>query len=361
MKPYIKQELEACSFFSKMFSGKPTENAWKEINNILADAQTAQELTSDKVKEALKSWSAKFDEQSLNQRSGIYRKLADVIYTEAMTTDDALFAQGKHLAEVLELPPHLVKMADKGAKTAAYFVRCRAILEGTEKLTINEINAIFGYDYEDGLSVRKQVFQDYFNLKFEEISSTRRYTPEQEAELRSDCKKLDVPYEFKNNIENALDQYRSLWNAENHDVQPMEVNIPLEKGEKCLVYANCGLCEHKVIETEDNYYELTRKFRIDETVSFQGDHIQHPTIKEETNVLLELGYFFLTTERIIYLGQKLTKAVALSDITGADFDGMNMVTYHTKNGDVMFKYSDESAEVLYIIFNRVIKGDVKIK
>lgn len=141
----------------------------------------------------------------------------------------------------------------------------------------------------------------------------------------------------------------------------MEVNIPLEKGEKCLVYANCGLCEHKVIETEDNYYELTRKFRIDETVSFQGDHIQHPTIKEETNVLLELGYFFLTTERIIYLGQKLTKAVALSDITGADFDGMNMVTYHTKNGDVMFKYSDESAEVLYIIFNRVIKGDVKIK
>ena len=101
MKPYIKQELEACGFFSKMFSGKPTENAWKEINNILADAQNAQELTADKVKSALKSWGAKLDDQSLNQRSGIYRKLADVVYSDAMSADDPLFAQGQHLAEVL--------------------------------------------------------------------------------------------------------------------------------------------------------------------------------------------------------------------------------------------------------------------
>ena len=361
MKPYIKQELEARGFLSKMFSGKPTENAWKEINNILADAQSAQELTADKVEAALKSWGAKLDDQSLNQRSGIYRKLADVVYSEAMSADDPLFKQGQHLAEVLELPPHLVKMADKGAKTSAYFNRCRKLLNGEEKLTIGEINKLFGYDYEDGLSIRKQVFQDYFNLKFEDISQSKRYTPDQEAEFRADCQKLDVPYEFKNNIENALQHYRDLWNAENHDIQPMEVALPLEKGEKCLIYSNCGLCEFKTIEKEDNYFELTRKFRIDETVSFQGDHIQHPTIKEETNVLLELGYFFLTTERIIYLGQKLTKAVPLSEITGADFDGMNMVNYHTKKGDLLFKYSDESAEVLYIIFNRVLKGEVKIK
>ena len=359
MKPYIKQELEARGFFSKIFSGKPTENAWKEINNILADAQTAQELTADKVKTALKNWGVKFEEQNLNQRSSIYRKLADVIYTEAMTKDDALFEQGKHLAEVLEMPPHLIKMADKGAKTTAYFSRCRSLLTGDEKLDINQINEIFGYDYEDGLSIRKQVFQDYFNIKFEDISASRRYSPDQEAEFRADCEKLDIPYEFKNNIENALELYRSIWDAENHDVAPMQVNLPLNDGEFCIAYTNCALCEHKTIEKEDNYYELTRKFRIDETVSFQGDQIQHPTIQEETDVLVELGYFFLTNQRIIYLGQKHTTDVLLSEINDAVFDGMNIVTYHKKQGEIKFKYSDESAEVIYVLFNRIKNGDLK--
>ncbi|MBQ5673046.1 MAG: hypothetical protein IIV46_02430, partial [Phascolarctobacterium sp.] len=73
-----------------------------------------------------------------------------------------------------------------------------------------------------------------------------------------------------------------------------------------------------------------------------------------------LGYFFVTNQRIIFLGQTIHKAVALKDIEGATFDGMSYITYHTKkDGDLLFKYSDDSAEVMYIIFNRVKKGEYK--
>lgn len=360
MKPYTKQELEERGLFSSLLSGKPVQNAWAEINNILADAAKAQDLTAAQVTAAAKKWGAKLDESTMEQRSSLYRKLADVIYTEAQSVDDELFAQGKHLAEVLQLPPHLAKLADKGAKTSAYYERCAKLLTKEEKLDINTLNAVFGYDYEDGFAIRKQVFEDHFNKIFDGISERKRYTPDEEAAFRADCATLDIPYEFKNNIANALDKYRSIWDAEHQDVAPMEVNLPLNKGEACYAYANSGLCEHKVIEVEDNYFELTRKFNIDETVSFKGEKLEHPTIKEETNVLVELGYFFLTNQRIIFLGKSVSKAVALTDITGASFDGMSMVTYHTKkDGDVLFKYADESAEVMYTIFNRIHKGDYK--
>ena len=125
MKPYEIQELEQCGFFSKMFGNKPAENGWKELNNLLANAKDMDAVTADDVQAALKKWGVKFNDENMQQRSGIYRKLADVVFTEAQSKDEPAFKQLAHLAEVLELAPHLAKLADKGAKTAAYFVRCR--------------------------------------------------------------------------------------------------------------------------------------------------------------------------------------------------------------------------------------------
>ena len=362
MKPYTLQEIEERGLFSSLLNGKPVQNAWAEINNILVKAEKAQELTADQVKSAMKKWGAKMDETTLEQRSGIYRKLADVIYSEAQSEDDELFAQGKHLAEVLQLPPHLVKLADKGAKTGAYYNRCAALLTGEEKLDIQALNKVFHYDYEDGFAIRRQAFDDHFNKIFDGISETRRFSIEVEDGLIADCKTLDIPYEFKPHIESALEKYRNIWNAENRIPSPLDLNMPLNKGEHCYIFDRSGLCEHKVVEQEDNYFELTRKFNIDETVSFKGSRIEHPTYKEELNVLVEIGHFFITNHRIIFIGDKgsMVKFVDLSDITSADFDGMSYITYHTKTeGDLLFKYDDASAEVMYIFFNRIKKGDFK--
>ena len=77
MKPFTTQELEECGFFSKMFGSKPAENGWKELNNLLAAADSTLNISSDAVHDALKKWGVKFNEENMNQRSGIYRKLAD--------------------------------------------------------------------------------------------------------------------------------------------------------------------------------------------------------------------------------------------------------------------------------------------
>ncbi len=361
MKPFTAQELEECGFFSKIFGDKPAENGWKELNNLLAAAENASAVSAQDVKGALKKWGVKFNDENMNQRSGIYRKLADVVYTDAQSKEDTAFAELAHLAEILELPAHLVHLADKGAKTAAYFVRCKKLLGGEETLDINKINELFDYDYEDGLSIRKQVFTDHFNFKFEDISKAARFTPEDEQALRNDCATLDIPYEFKNNIQNALENYRNLWNAEHNPLGDVKQDaFPLNPGEVCHAYANCALCQNKVVEREDNYFELTRKFSIDETVAFKGEKIEHPKFKEEMVVVVELGHFFLTNQRIVFIGKKNAFNIMLRDIESSSFDGATLITFHTHNSkgeklEVIVKFSDEAAGVMHILFARTLK------
>ena len=82
-----------------------------------------------------------------------------------------------------------------------------------------------------------------------------------------------------------------------------KVDFPLEEGEICHAAGQAALCEVKTVAKEDNYYQLTRKLRIDETISFKGEHIEHPQVMEETAVIIDAGYLFLTNSRIIYLSK----------------------------------------------------------
>ena len=262
MKGFKKQELEEQGFMGRLFGSKPQQNAFAEINNILAEAKSAQELTKDAAAAIFKKWGCKFSDTNMDQRSAIYRKVADNAFSSAQSKDDPILNDRAHMAEILEIPENLCRLADNGAKKSAYFSRCRGLVTGGENLTIAAINELFGYDYEDGFDFRKQVFNDYFNGEFDRIADAKRFTPEDEQQLRDMCAKLDIPYEFKANIDNALTKYRYLWNAENAPLGNVKVDFPLKDGEICHAAGQAALCEVKTVAKEDNYYQLTRKLRV---------------------------------------------------------------------------------------------------
>lgn len=54
LKAYTKQELEDSGFFAKLLGSKPSGNAWKEINNLLADAASADEISAARIQETVK-------------------------------------------------------------------------------------------------------------------------------------------------------------------------------------------------------------------------------------------------------------------------------------------------------------------
>lgn len=355
MNGFEKQELETQGMVSRFFSSKPQQNALIEINNFLADCQEATELTEDLVASFMQTWKAKFDANNIEYRSGMYRKVADHVFTTAQSADDKLLQHTTHLATILELPDNLKKLADNGAKKVAYFARCRKIVHSEEPLSISEINNIFGYDYEDGFDIRKQVFHDHVNAEFDKISTKQRFSPDEEKILRDICEKLDIPYEVKPNLQNALDKYRYLWSAENAPLGNIQVDFPLNEGEICHAAAQqAGICEHKTIEKEDNYFELTRRLEIDETISFKGEKIAHPRLSEEVTAIIDIGYLFLTNQRVVYLSNKMVRVVELDNLEDASLS-VNIIYLEQKDGETLaIKFNDDVAEVMFAILKRIL-------
>lgn len=354
---FTKQELESTGVMGRLLGNKPTQNALAEINNFLCEAASPVELSTQIVEGFFKKWGFKATEQNLPQRSALYRRLMEFAYINAATAADSLFAEANRLGELLKLPETLCKPAESAAKKAAYFERCRRLVEEQESLSINEINTLFGYDYEDGYDMRRQVFTDHFNKLFIAIAETQRYSPADEAKIRALCTSIDLPYEFKANIDNALTKYRYLWDAENSPLGEVKVDFPLNKNEICHCASQAGLCEHKTVEKEDNYYTLTRKLHIDETISFKGEKLEHPHTTEEINAVIEVGYLFLTNQRFIFLGKKHSSIVNLADVKSVNLATTIIQLELKDDKNAAFKLPDDAAEVMYAILNRIIQDE----
>ena len=197
MKGFKKQELEEQGFMGRLFGSKPQQNAFAEINNILTEAKSAQELAKDAAAAIFKKWGCKFSETNMDQRSAIYRKVADNAFSSAQSKDDPILNDRAHMAEILEIPENLCRLADNGAKKSAYFSRCRGLVTARKTFLLPPLTSCSVMITKTASNFRKQVFNDYFNGEFDRIADTKRFTPEDEQQLRDMCAKLDIPYELK--------------------------------------------------------------------------------------------------------------------------------------------------------------------
>lgn len=359
MKPFQKVTITKYSILDRIMGmSKNTANAMAEINNFMAEAAKATDLTEDFVQKAFKKWSAKFDHNTLADRATCFRKVADHVYSRVQKTDDPLFKDCDYIAGLLDLPEAQQKLAVSAAKKAAYFNRCQALVDDEEALDIAAINSIFHYDYEDGLEIRKQVFTVYFNKLMDGITEAKSYSPEEEAVIRAMCAKLDVPYEFKNNIEQALLHYRENWAAAHQALHAIKVDIPLKPGEICYAATQAGLSTRVTVQKEDNIYDLTHRLEIDDTINFKGQELEHPKVEQEIVKITDVGNLFITNQQVIYLSNKNALALPLKDIASTKLE-ISLLTLVMQNGqENLIRLSDESAQVVQVLIERARAGKI---
>lgn len=118
----------------RLFGSKPQQNAFAEINNILTEAKSAQELTKDAAAAIFKKWGCKFSYTNMDQRSAIYRKVADNAFSIAQSKDDPILNDRAHMAEILDIPENLCRLADTGAKNRRIFRAAAPLLPARKTL-----------------------------------------------------------------------------------------------------------------------------------------------------------------------------------------------------------------------------------
>lgn len=104
------------------------------------------------------------------------------------------------------------------------------------------------------------------------------------------------------------------WEIENNDLPIIESNISLQKGEICYYTDRCKWMEQRMVTTAINYSNLSYSIKIAKGLHYRIGQIKPKRITESSLQLIDIGTFYLTNKRIIFMGSKKNANITYNKI-----------------------------------------------
>src|SRR3546814_12077990 len=120
-------------------------------------------------------------------------------------------------------------------------------------------------------STRTDTLFPYTTL-FRSVKKTRRYSPDDEEEIRDICRQLKVTPDFD---QVSLQIYRKLWEVEatgRLEPEPVEADIRLGRNEICYHYCPSVWLQMKTVREHHGYAGGSIGFRVAKGVSAEERH-----------------------------------------------------------------------------------------
>jgi hypothetical protein len=190
-------------------------------------------------------------------------------------------------------------------------------LTDTEKSALSTHEAQPSYIDE----VRRQHFLDATAHLRQTIETSRRMSPEQEAELVSLAERLEITPDFGGDYE----AFRDLWLAETEGrslLRAIDPPVHLKRGESCYFAMPATWQRLKTIRQRIGYAGFSTSVRIVRGVSFRVGNV-NPRFEESDELVDQAeGSLIITGSRVIFHGDRKSTTVALGRILAVEpFDG----------------------------------------
>lgn len=184
------------------------------------------------------------------------------------------------------------------------------VLTDDEVRYLEQRSEQLGIDQEVVDKLRRSHVQEQVQPILERIKSTRRYSPEDEAELHRMAK--DLRFELQFGPEFAV--YRALWELENTGsmtLRPIHAEIILTRGEECYHSAVASWNQVKRVRERTGYVGGAVSFRVARGVRFSVGRAV-PTYNEYEGLMeISPGVLYLTNKKLIFRGSKRSTSISL--------------------------------------------------
>lgn len=150
--------------------------------------------------------------------------------------------------------------------------------------------------------IRQKHYNKLVKPTLDRIRTNRRFSPADEAEIRSMSEQLHVTPEFSD-----FGPYRKLWEIEEtgtFEPEPIDVNIRLTKNEVCFYSAPSIWAQVKTIRKHHGYVGGSIGVRVAKGVTLRvGKAVPHYTESEEVVDISE-GTLFVTNKKVVFDGDR---------------------------------------------------------
>jgi hypothetical protein len=288
-KLYQTVSLYKQSFFQKIFRQYPEENSVIEINNLLAQ-KPVKSITSDEIAKISKRYDINIYhvfKKNIFEFYAVY--LNDCLKNKNLSDDDN--DELKHLKTLLRLSNDDTRIIHDKLAGAIYEESVQDAIEDG-RLDNAKIESLEKLQKQLRLSenITKKIFNDtrskFLSDYLKNIVSSQRFSPEDEKEYQTTAKSLMVDVTMDKETEATLDKFKQYWAIENKDLNPLEVDINLQKSENCYFTTFVEWHEKRAVPRAG--YDEWR--------------------------FLDQGQLYLTNKRIVFSGSKKTTNVRLDKI-----------------------------------------------
>jgi hypothetical protein len=183
--------------------------------------------------------------------------------------------------------------------------------------------------------------------------SDQRLSPDEEKELSAIAKNLHIELSFDSATKKLLDKYKLFWQIENGIIPIIHTEISLQKNEICHFFTNVDWLEQRTVTKRINYGGSTIRIKLTKGVYARSGTIQTQRVTEDVWKTIDSGKLFLTNKRIIFMGSKGNKTIALKKILDFNVFSNGIDIQKDTGKSPFFEFSDNT-DIFGVILEKLI-------
>lgn len=349
-------ELRRPSLLERFFKKSPKQNAFIEINNLLA-TKPLKEISYHDIEEISTRYRVNLQENFLNQFKELYECYLKKCFEDNVLTDEEVdeLSYLRHLlilqeADVNELHD---KLGGEIYKKTYDDAINKGTLEKSKEEFLDKLKDNLRLPEEVAKKISADSRTNFVNIQLGKITEDGRVSPEEWEELNLIAKNLNVELTINEGSRAQLEKMKLYWLIENGELPTKQVDINLQKNELCFYTTRIEWLENKTVTQRINYGGPIYRVKIMKGVYYRAGSVKVQRITSEELQIIDSGIIYVTNKRLIFIGNKKNSNIPISKILSLTpySDGVGIEKDSGKSP--ILRVSD-NADILSMVLGRMI-------
>lgn len=314
---YTTQELQSPNFFQRLFKTVPKENAFIEVNNLLA-TKPLKEIKLEDIEQISARYKVNLHDKFLDRLKELYKRYLQKCFEDNVLTDEEL-EELNQLKHILILQDYEVGQLHDQIGSEIYK---KTYEEKISKGTLEKSNEEFLDKLKVNLRLPEKLAEKissesrnhFMDLQIGKITEDGRISPDEWEELNAIAKNLNVQIKIDEGSKAKLEKMKLYWLIENGELPARQVDINLQKSEVCYYSTHADWLESRTVTQRINYGGVGYRVKIMKGVYYRAGSVKVQRITSEQLLQIDSGSLYITNKRIIFVGSKKNANIQLSKV-----------------------------------------------
>lgn len=301
-----------------LFNRLPQQNAFTELNNALAAADTVRQVTLDAIGKINAKYKTDLHQTSRKQMEVMYKEfmafcLADRQFTQEEVDDlwhlKALFGFSDNVHNAI-----YTEVGKEVYRRGITEVLADNRVTDEERKWLDKLAS----DLELSDDLKQRVYQAetqaFLQKKVDSAIADRQLSPDEEREIQELAQRLGGKIVMDGLTTGALDKYRLMWRIAHGDPPTLNVGINLQKGEVCYFQTPVTWHEMRRITKRVQWGGPQLRVKICKGLYWKmGDYAVNP-ITQDMLTPIDSGTAYVTNKRLLFNGEMKNASIKLQKI-----------------------------------------------